>query len=182
MVVWNEDIGLEYEGSVVGSEKSCLRRVLCITRAEVCFIQESKLELVSKEIIRKFWGDANFGFKFFAAVGNSRGIITIWDKSRFAIGSYCCFRHFVAVEGSWVIEGAVVTLINVYAPSDVFEQKQAWEEIGELKVLFLSPRILEGDFNAVRNRSERSNCVGLLMGSKEFNRFIKILRWKIYHF
>lgn len=29
-----------------------------------------------------------------------------------------------------------------------------------------------GDFNVVRNRSERSNCMGLLNGLKDFGRFI----------
>ncbi|MBA0810964.1 hypothetical protein Gohar_002905, partial [Gossypium harknessii] len=41
-----------------------------------------------------------------------------------------------------------------------------------LKNSFACLWIIGGDFNAVRNRSERSSCIGLMNGSKEFNSFI----------
>ncbi|MBA0819414.1 hypothetical protein Gohar_019413, partial [Gossypium harknessii] len=68
--------------------------------------------------------------------------------------SHFCTKHFVAIEGTWVEKGVAASLINVYAPNGCSEQKKVWEEIGELK------------------ESERSNCVGLLTGSKAFNSFI----------
>ncbi|MBA0866816.1 hypothetical protein Goshw_024678, partial [Gossypium schwendimanii] len=41
-----------------------------------------------------------------------------------------------------------------------------------IKNSFASPWIIGGDFNTMRNRSDRSSCVGLVNGSREFNSFI----------
>lgn len=48
-----------------------------MTRANVCFLQETKLEMVSMDLVRKFWGDDNFEFRFVAAIGRSGGLITV---------------------------------------------------------------------------------------------------------
>ncbi|KAA3481732.1 LINE-1 reverse transcriptase isogeny [Gossypium australe] len=77
--------------------------------------------------VAMIWGDDNFDFRFVAAVGRSRGLITIWDNSFFRLKKDYCVLHW----------------------------------------------ILGGDFNAIRNKSERSNCVGLLRSSKDFGSFIE---------
>ncbi|KAH1066062.1 hypothetical protein J1N35_031049 [Gossypium stocksii] len=41
-----------------------------------------------------------------------------------------------------------------------------------IKNSFACPWIIGGDFNTIRNRSDRSSCVGLVNGSREFNSFI----------
>lgn len=72
-----------------------------------------------------------------------------------------------------MVENLSATLINVYAPNSPSEQKLVWEEISKLRGSFSSPWIMGGDFNSIRGRSERSNCIGLLCGMKEFNSFIE---------
>lgn len=36
-----------------------VRRVICVSKADVCFLQEIKIETVSKDLVRKIWGNGN---------------------------------------------------------------------------------------------------------------------------
>ncbi|MBA0818828.1 hypothetical protein Gohar_021152, partial [Gossypium harknessii] len=51
-------------------------------------------------------------------------------------------------------------------------KKILWEEMIEIRKQLTNYWIMGGDFNAIRNKSERCNCVGLLKGSKVFGSFI----------
>lgn len=93
-------------------------------------------------VIRMIWCGDNFDYSFSIAEGNLGGIIIIWDKGSFDIGGHTCAKHFVVVEGKWVVEGLDATVVNVYAPNGSSDQKQVWEEISELKGSFLSPWII----------------------------------------
>ncbi|KAK8327880.1 hypothetical protein V6Z11_A11G212100 [Gossypium hirsutum] len=106
-------------------------------------------------------------------VGRLGGLITIWDKSSFIMKKEYRSNRFIVLEGIWCVEGWEGVLINVYAPNLLSEQKIFWEEILEVRERSIKFWVLGGDFNAIRNKSERSNCVGLLRGSKDFLNFIK---------
>lgn len=64
IVSWNVR-GLRAEAKVT-SDKRVIRK----TRANFCFIQESKVETVSVELIRRIWYDDKFEFRFIAANGS----------------------------------------------------------------------------------------------------------------
>ncbi|KAK5817170.1 hypothetical protein PVK06_022093 [Gossypium arboreum] len=68
-------------GSVPNIE--VVNRVVRTSRADVCFIQETKLDSMLVELIRKFWGEDCFVFIFAAAVERSGGLLMIWDKGHF---------------------------------------------------------------------------------------------------
>lgn len=63
-------------------------------------------------------------------------------------------------------------MINVYVPNNLPEQKNLWEELYGLRSQFSCTWIVGGDFNVVRNKSERINCLGLEKGSWESRKFI----------
>ncbi|MBA0566552.1 hypothetical protein Golob_011359 [Gossypium lobatum] len=117
--------------------------------------QETKLEVVSGDLIRRIWGDDNFDFRYAVAMNKEY-----------------CVNRFVLVEGNWLSKGWEGILINVYTPSTLMEQKILSEEMIEVRKQFTNHWIVGGDFNRVSNRSKRSNCVGLLKGSKDFGSFI----------
>ncbi|TYH10480.1 hypothetical protein ES288_A07G179700v1 [Gossypium darwinii] len=73
-----------------------------------------------------------------------------------------CKRRIIAVVGKWVAVEKEVTLVN--------------EEIYGLRNQFCKAWIVGGDFNVVRNRSERINCSSTEKGSKEFDEFIDRLK------
>ncbi|TYH21375.1 hypothetical protein ES288_A04G039000v1 [Gossypium darwinii] len=124
-----------------------VNRLVRLYRMDICFLQETKLVEVSRDMISRMWGNDNFDFRFTAAVGRSGGLITIWDKAR--------------------------VLINVYGPNMLRDQRFFWEEIIEIREQFTNHWIVGGDFNTIRNKSGRSNCVGLLRGSRDFGKSIE---------
>ncbi|KAB2063728.1 hypothetical protein ES319_A10G237200v1 [Gossypium barbadense] len=141
--------------------------------ANVCFLQETKLVDVSGVFVRRIWGDDYFDFRFVAAVGRSGGLITIWDKSSFILKKEYRSNRFIVLEEIWYIEGWEGVLINVYAPNLFCKQKIFWEEILEVRERSIKFWVMGRDFNTIRNKSERSNFVGLLRGSKDFLDFIE---------
>ncbi|MBA0595172.1 hypothetical protein Gorai_012049 [Gossypium raimondii] len=50
-----------------------------------------------------------------------------------------------------------------------------------IKNSFACPWIIGGDFNTMRNRSDRSSCVGLVNGSREFNSFTDNCKPAVVH-
>ncbi|TYH93990.1 hypothetical protein ES332_A12G011100v1 [Gossypium tomentosum] len=149
------------EGQGLGSEvkREAVKRLCRLSRAFVYFIQETKLEVIIKDAVRKLWRDDNCEFRFVAAVGRSGGLLTMWDKNKFILFKDWSDDRVIAIEGKWVKEDLDVVLINVYAPNIVSEQCTLWGIVG-------------GDFNVVRCRSERSNCLRSKKGSREFVNFI----------
>ncbi|TYI32171.1 hypothetical protein ES332_A04G040300v1 [Gossypium tomentosum] len=119
---------------------------------------ETKLVEVSRDMISRMWGNDNFDFRFTAAVGRSGGLITIWDKASFMLKKDMCSNRLIVVQGLWCSEG---------------DQRFFWEEIIEIREQFTNHWIVGGDFNTIRNKSGRSNCVGLLRGSRDFGKFIE---------
>ncbi|MBA0693215.1 hypothetical protein Goari_010714 [Gossypium aridum] len=69
-----------------------VRRVICKARANMCCIQESKLDLVTVDIFRKVWGDDNLEFRFSVAEQSSE------------------------VEGKWIAGEMEASLIDVMHP------------------------------------------------------------------
>lgn len=67
IVSWNiRGIGVEVMVARV-------RRIIRKTRANFYFIQESKIEVISKDLVRRFWHEDNFEFSFMVAYGKSGG-------------------------------------------------------------------------------------------------------------
>ncbi|MBA0812677.1 hypothetical protein Gohar_026621, partial [Gossypium harknessii] len=66
-----------------------VNRLVRKTMANVCFLQETKLEMVSVDLVRKFWGNDCFEFKFAAPI-----------------------ERFIVIEGKWVCEVMEAVLIN----------------------------------------------------------------------
>ncbi|TYH95086.1 hypothetical protein ES332_A12G083300v1 [Gossypium tomentosum] len=169
-----EEIG-RLEGQGLGSEvkKASVNRNCRLARANVCFLQETKLELINIDVVRKLWGDDNCEFRFVAAKGRSGGLLTMWNKDEFLFSKEWSDGRVLVIEGRWIKEDLEVVLINIYAPNLASEQKVLWAVLMELRFQFASPWIMGGDFNVVRSRSERSRCVGSEKGSKEFDNFIQ---------
>lgn len=77
IVTWNiRGLGSEIK---IASVKRLIRQ----PRATACFLQETKLEVVSVEFVRRIWENDNYDFRFSATVGPSAGAVTVWIKTVF---------------------------------------------------------------------------------------------------
>ncbi|TYJ12144.1 hypothetical protein E1A91_A11G328800v1 [Gossypium mustelinum] len=129
-------------------KKSSIKKFCQLHRVNVCFIQETEMEMISKEEVRKLWGDDSCEFRFIAAIGKSGGLLTMWSIDDFLVSNVWCDDRVLIIEGKWVKEDLEAVLVNIYAPN-----------------------ILR-NFNVVRCKSERSCCWGSEKGTREFENFI----------
>jgi len=125
--------------------KSFFRDWKCVL---IC-LQETKLEAVSLPTIRSLWGHYSVGFVFLKVVGDSGGIIMMWDKNTFNL--VCSFQGELSitcilqtVEGgfSWAFTG-------VYGPQAILDKLRFWEELQRTKDSWSGPWCLGGDFNEI---------------------------------
>ncbi|KAL4291642.1 hypothetical protein GQ457_14G009450 [Hibiscus cannabinus] len=141
-------------------------------RADMIFIQESKLDTFSLAEAKKLWGDDDVDFLVSPAEGRSGGLLTLWDKKLFCASSSVCEKRYIAVKGKWINVDMESCMVNVYAPNAEAGQIIFWAELTSLKLKWNSSWVAGGDFNTVISRSERSGCKYPSKGVSEFNNFI----------
>ncbi|XVF06607.1 hypothetical protein REPUB_Repub06bG0063800 [Reevesia pubescens] len=115
-------------------------------KIDILLIQETKLEVITENLIRRIWFDDYFGWVF--------------AKSDSASGGKFLKLDFVGVLG------------NVYAPYDALGKKAVWDLILNVKSVWEGNWCLGDDFNTVRSPLEKKGCLFVGVGGDDFNLFI----------
>ncbi|XP_057775236.1 uncharacterized protein LOC130994218 [Salvia miltiorrhiza] len=145
-------------------------------KAELCFIQETKLEKFPDFVCRAWWGTNNFDLAVRNSEGRSGGIASIWNTDVFAASSKWDLPGVVVVNGLWKNGNISCCFINVYAPSSCSEKLRLWDAIGNIVNLHADCCVcVLGDFNAVRRQDERVGC-GEFSGATDAKRFDAFIR------
>ncbi|KAK5786932.1 hypothetical protein PVK06_041582 [Gossypium arboreum] len=97
-------------------------------------LSETKMEMISKEEVRKLWRDDNCEFRFIAANGKSGGLLTMWSIDDFLVSNVWCDDRVLIIEGKWVKEDLEAVLVNIYAPNIATEQSNLWGKLSELRM------------------------------------------------
>ncbi|GKC71417.1 RNA-directed DNA polymerase, eukaryota, partial [Tanacetum coccineum] len=129
---------------------------------------------ISRDVfkLKSLWGNYNFKFAYNPAVGRSGGLISIWDTDAFNVTRTILNDNLLIVEGVWVTSKLKCYMINVYAPQEERKKQALWNSI----LLFMQQNsgmyIVFGDFNVVRNESERIGSNFNFASATVFNDFI----------
>ncbi|GJV91786.1 RNA-directed DNA polymerase, eukaryota [Tanacetum coccineum] len=135
-------------------------------------IQETKMEQIELWDIRRVWGKFSFDYAHSDAVGQSGEILSVWDPSMFQKSNCSVSDYFVMIYGVWVPSGKNLLVISIYAPQDLSEKRMLWDYL-RIKICNWDGDVVTmGDFNEVRNSSERFGSVFNKRGAKIFNEFI----------
>ncbi|KAE8726444.1 hypothetical protein F3Y22_tig00006886pilonHSYRG00006 [Hibiscus syriacus] len=135
--------------------------------------RETKKEVFNEVEIGCMWSDDDFEFRFSKAIGKSGGLLSIWDKNRFKVESSIINDRFILISGNYTVDNSSVSIVNVYAPCEGRDQYTLWNAIELEKRRDMNRWFMAGDFNTVRNRSERSGCHFNKMEIEAFNKFIE---------
>ncbi|GKC43077.1 RNA-directed DNA polymerase, eukaryota [Tanacetum coccineum] len=84
------------------------------------------------------------------AVGNSGGILCVWDPSVFRKEHHVVSDNFVALYGSWVSNQAKLLVVSIYAPQSITSKRSLWSYISSLISRWDGYCMVMGDFNEVR--------------------------------
>ncbi|XP_035845293.1 uncharacterized protein LOC118491546 [Helianthus annuus] len=109
---------------------------------------------------------------FVSSVGMSGGILCIWDPRMFEVLSVVKNRYFLLLAGKLKGSGIALNVDNVYAPQSVSAKQVVWNELLVAMEDFTGLWVVGGDFNAVRDPSERRNSRFNNSCAMNFNNFI----------
>ncbi|GKV46559.1 hypothetical protein SLEP1_g53532 [Rubroshorea leprosula] len=106
-------------------------------------------------------------------LGNSGGLLSIWNKSNFVKERVIEGNGFIGISGEWGKQRLKCNLVNVYAPCDRQRKAMLWAEMGKLVLEEGGRWLLVGDFNAIRNGAERKGRLGGTQDMGDFNQFVE---------
>nr|GEW25666.1 RNA-directed DNA polymerase, eukaryota, nucleotide-binding alpha-beta plait domain protein [Tanacetum cinerariifolium] len=107
------------------------------------------------DVVKNYWGNLSFEFECCPSVGNSSGILCVWDPRTFRKQNSTFSNYFVAIQGVWIPNAKKCILISVYAPQEVFEKRMLWSYLNHVINNWSGETIIMGDFNEVRGSSVR---------------------------
>ncbi|GKC58290.1 RNA-directed DNA polymerase, eukaryota [Tanacetum coccineum] len=107
-----------------------------------------------------------------SSVGNSGGILCVWDPNLFIKEHVSFYDYFLAIMGTWTFTSTKLLISSVYAPQDLTEKKKLWGYICTLIDRWEGETVVLGDFNKVWTEHERFGSTFKIHGANAFNNFI----------
>ncbi|GJY07024.1 RNA-directed DNA polymerase, eukaryota [Tanacetum coccineum] len=135
-------------------------------------IQETKMDCIYDMDIKFMWGNSNFQYIASDSVGNSGGLLCVWEKSIFKKSGASVSDNFIALYGTWLPTSTKILIVVIYAPQAYTCKRTLWEYISSLINRWDGESIVLGDFNAVRTKDERFGSVFNPICARNFNQFI----------
>ena len=119
-------------------------------KVDVVCLQETKMQEMSKMIVRSLGVGRCLDWKVLNSRGASSGVLVLWDKKvlqllEAEVGNFSVSCRFKNCEDDfcWLFFG-------VYGPSLMKEREDFWAELGAVRGLWSDPWCVAGDFNVVR--------------------------------
>nr|GFB89954.1 RNA-directed DNA polymerase, eukaryota [Tanacetum cinerariifolium] len=137
------------------AKKDWLKEICVSDKVNFLTLQETKMDDISLIDVKCCWGNYDFEYVYSPAVGNSGGILCVWEKSAFKKNNSTSFDYFVMLGGSWLCSGVNLLIISVYAPQEYAEKKMLWDYLVHVISKWDREVIVMGDFNEVRFKNER---------------------------
>nr|GEX69266.1 RNA-directed DNA polymerase, eukaryota, reverse transcriptase zinc-binding domain protein [Tanacetum cinerariifolium] len=113
-----------------------------------------------------------FDFVHSDSVGNSGGILCIWDLNSFRKNNVTVSDYFCMVWGVWLKTGVDIRMVVVYAPQELRDKRILWDYLEHVINQWDGEVVIMGDFNEIRFKSERFGSVFSVQGANVFNTFI----------
>ena len=149
-----------------------VRNLLKLWGADVICLQETKLDIITRSIVRSLWGIHHVDWSYLGSEGASGGILLMWDrriveKMEEVVGKFSLSCKFQCVEdqSEWVFSG-------VYGPQTGRERRELWDELSGVFSWWGSPWCVGGDFNVIRFPSERLGADHFTPAMNDFSEFI----------
>nr|GEX30715.1 RNA-directed DNA polymerase, eukaryota, reverse transcriptase zinc-binding domain protein [Tanacetum cinerariifolium] len=130
------------------------------------------MESINLFDIKRCWGNLAFDFVHSDSVGNSGGILCVWDSKAFKKLNATVSDYFIMVRGNWLSNGKLILFIAMYAPQELSEKRMLWDYLSYAIANWNGEVIIMGDFNEVRNKNERFGSLFNEKGARVFNSFI----------
>nr|GEZ75771.1 RNA-directed DNA polymerase, eukaryota [Tanacetum cinerariifolium] len=105
-------------------------------------------------------------------VGNSGGILCVWEATLFKKDYATISDNFVAIYGTWLPSNSKVLFVAIYAPQQVSRKRLLWDYVSSLINRWNGKVVVLGDFNEVQNIDERRGSCFNPTSARVFDQFI----------
>ncbi|GJS37069.1 RNA-directed DNA polymerase, eukaryota [Tanacetum coccineum] len=129
---------------------------------------------ISHMDVKFLWGNSNYDYVCSESLGNSGGILCIWEASIFKKINTTVSDNFIAIYGTWLPTNSKILFIAIYAPQQTSCKRKLWDYISNIVGRWNGESIIMGDFNEVRSSEER----GITMRVVSWFRFDQSARKK----
>lgn len=151
-----------------------IKEFLRLKNMDMVLLQETKRSSIDRSVVRSLWPSDSVEYMEVDAEGSARGILCICNPMTFSLQECCCSRNFILLAG--IMHSFINCAIgNIYASNEDLNRRRLWDILSNLKTIFSSPWCLGGDFNEVKNISERKGYIRRDRGIYEFGNFISNL-------
>ena len=137
-------------------KRNWIKEIIRKNRVNIVGIQETKSESLQDFDVFAIWGNKNVGWETSPSVGNSGGLITMWDPKHFEFNSANHHRNYSIIMGTLKSIKYPCGFINTYAPQEDRRKRELWANLQN--IITSDPDrcwIITGDFNEVRTSGER---------------------------
>lgn len=69
---------------------------------KLLFLQETKKEVISKELCFALWGDIEFWWGMNPSINSTGGLLCAWNKDTFHMNNVFRGHGFIGLEGVWL--------------------------------------------------------------------------------
>nr|GEY12885.1 RNA-directed DNA polymerase, eukaryota [Tanacetum cinerariifolium] len=119
---------------------------------------DSDLEEALPKRLRKI-GYGSYAINISPSVGNSGGILCVWDPRLFHKTNVTISDYLIIIQGLWIPSGKKTAIISIYAPQDIRDKKLLWGYLSLVISNWKGDVIVMGDFNEVRSPNEMYGSV-----------------------
>nr|GEZ33756.1 RNA-directed DNA polymerase, eukaryota [Tanacetum cinerariifolium] len=95
-------------------------------------LQETKMDRITHMDVKLIWSNSNYQFVSSDSVGNSGGILCIWEATVFKKAYVTVFDNFIAIYETWISNNFKVLIVVFYAPQSLALKRALWEYISSL--------------------------------------------------
>ncbi|GJR43792.1 RNA-directed DNA polymerase, eukaryota [Tanacetum coccineum] len=151
-------LSLNIQGLAQKAKKDWVKELCIKNKVNFLAVQETKMENMDSFCVRQCWGNLAFDHVRSDAVGNSGGILCVWDPNSFCKNNVTISDYFMIIRGCWRLTGHNFLLITVYAPQDSRDKQSLWD--------YLQQEIVDDTWKG--SPCVGSNAMKILMGKLKF--------------
>nr|GEX48982.1 RNA-directed DNA polymerase, eukaryota [Tanacetum cinerariifolium] len=163
---------LDVLDDIIKIKKEWVKELNIKHRVNFLALHETKMDCISYMDVKFIWGNSNFQVVTSDSVGNSRGILCVWEQSIFKKDGVSVSDNFIALYGTWLPNNTKILIVVIYAPQSIALRRTLWEYISVLINRWNGETLVLGDFNEVRSEEERFGSIFNQSSARAFNQFI----------
>ncbi|GJU57394.1 RNA-directed DNA polymerase, eukaryota [Tanacetum coccineum] len=165
-------LSLNIQGLAQKAKKDWAKELCVKNKVNFLAILEIKMEEIDLFSVCRCWGNSTFEHLHSNSVGNSGGILCVWNPNIFCKKAFTILDFFIIIRGVWLLNGIDLMIIAVYGPHDPRDKLMLWDYLAHVINQWQGEVVIMGDFNEVRVKSDRFGTNFNVLGANIFNSFI----------